>query len=83
MRNKSKLKRKHMKQIIILMCLCLVGCSEDRLVEITYNDYRKDTVMCNAHHFKIKDGELRAGRNTIDGGPYVIATKVKWYRILR
>lgn len=65
------------------MCFGFVGCSEDKLVEITYSDYRKDTVMCNAHHFKIKDGELGAGRNRLDGGAYIVATKVKWYRILR
>lgn len=74
-----------MKKLILglIIASSLVGCSSDKLLEITYKDNKKDTIMTNACYFVLQDGYLSAVRSRIQGGPYLIVENVKFYQIIK
>lgn len=69
--------------MFLTILFVLNSCSSDKLIEVTYNDYKKDTIMVNAFSFQFENTTLIATRNRFDGGPYIVSKNLKYYRILK
>lgn len=74
---------KHPLLLLLIVAIGFVSCSRDRMIEITHTDNTKDTLMVNTTRFQIKDGTLKSLRGVADGGNFIIATNVKYYRIIQ
>ncbi len=73
-----------MKKYLLVCVVCfLCSCAHDEMIEVTYMNHKKDTMMVNIQRLEINGKTLFGIRNTYSGGNYEVATNVKYYRMIK